>query len=218
MSDIISIGESTATAVVRANQFNPFFYILLAFGLTLLTLVILIIWRYRMKKKVLIPILLLALLGLGLSFKSQTSSVKEPINLHGVICWSVNGVNQGCKENVVTNVFKDDIETCMVQGGYCVYNHIALGNTTAPAATDTSHPGRITGCGLDSADGTFVNEGTGNWTIYHTWTSSCNNIVVNTTGIYNDTNAGHYGGGTTITSATLQSSDTIQVNFTRWVS
>jgi hypothetical protein len=130
----------------------------------------------------------------------------------------VNGEKIGCKENVVTDVFKNDVETCMVQGGYCVYDHIALGNTTAPTASDISHPGLISECGLSSVDGTFVDEGTGNWTIYHTWTSTCDGIVVNTTGIYNDTSSGNYGGGTAITSATLYDGDTIQVNFTRWVS
>lgn len=172
-----------------------------------------------MKKIYVLPVLALFLLGLlVISGTEEQTPVSDSVTFKGQVCWAVNGERIGCKENTITDVLKNDLKEMGDTGVYLEYNHIALGNTTAPAAGDTSHPGLITECGLDSTDGTYVDEGTGNWTLYHTWTSTCNNIVVNTTGVYNDTSSGHYGGGTTITSATLQSSDQLQVNFSRWVS
>ena len=168
-----------------------------------------------------VPILALFLLG-AFIFTNKEEQTPNPVidygKVHGEVCVAVNGNSLGCYENTVSNTFLNDTRDCMAQGAYCIYNHIALGNTSAPTATSTSHPGLISECGLTSADGTYKTEqvSAGNWTIYHTWTSTCT-IVVNTTGIYNDTSSGHYGGGTTITSASLTNGDTIQVNYTRWV-
>lgn len=170
-----------------------------------------------MKKYLTLPLLALLLLGLFIiSGREEQTPIEDGITIHGQVCWAVNGVKIGCNENTVTDVLKNDLKEMGNTGVYLEYNHLCLGNSTAPASGSTSHPGLISSGGFTSADGTYVSEGTGNWTLYHTWTSTTS-IKINTTGVYNDTSSGHYGGGTTITAASLTSGDTLQVNFTRWV-
>lgn len=119
--------------------------------------------------------------------------------------------------NLITSAGLNLVRSVLGQGEGAHINHLALGNTTAPVAGSTTHPGLISSLGLTSADGTFYEESqNGNWTIGHTWTAT-GTILVNTTGLYNDTNSGTYFAGTTFTAVTLNNNDQLSVNYTSWV-
>jgi hypothetical protein len=166
---------------------------------------------------VVVPAVLVAIASV-LPVNPGVTATEKPV-IKSRVCISKNNELIECKSNVITNNGKDLLKTALGQGAYIVVNHLALGNTSAPAATSTSHPGLISDCGLASADGTYYSEGTGNWTIGKTWTCTCaGGIVVNTTGLYNDTNTGTYFAGTSFTSTTLQQNDQISVNYTIWIS
>ena len=141
----------------------------------------------------------------------------QTISFHTQVCVYKNGVPIGCNHNILTNAGKDHIKYLLGVGLNSPAIYLALGNTTAPTETDTSLPGEITGCGLDRAQGTYYSNGVGNWTISHTWTSSCT-ITVNTTGLYNATSGGTFFSGTSFSSVDLQADDQLTINYTIWVS
>jgi hypothetical protein len=159
----------------------------------------------------------------GLEYLEFTTMPTVETNYHSLlgynsdVCVYKNGDLVGCDHNVITNNGKDLVKFSLGRGDRPIVNHLAIGNTSAPAAGSTSHPGILSVCGMTSADGTYWSEGTGNWTIGYTWTSSCNSLNVNTTGLYNDTSAGTYFAGTTFTSTTLNNNDQLTVNYTIWI-
>lgn len=65
-----------------------------------------------------------------------------------------------------------------------VADDVAVGNTSVPTATSGSLPGELTSCGFSRANGTYGNEGTGKWNVTHVFTSTCDNVPVNTSGLY----------------------------------
>jgi len=181
-----------------------------------------------MNKAILLASVLIASLAAMAMMTSINTgiSIREPMHSGSSVCAQItraDGTTEdlGCRENVWTNTGKNWTRDCIGQFicGATAFKYLALGNTTAPAAASTTLAGEIADCGLARASGTYITEGAsvGNWTIYYTWTSTCNNEVVNTTAVFNATSAGTMLAGTTITSATLQSSDQLQVNYTKWV-
>lgn len=212
------ISDSATISVIKASPTHNYFFI---GGVAFIFILLYIMnWRNKkMNKSYIAPIVALFFLGLLSTniIEEQTINKKETMTIHGLACISKNGILLGCNENTVTDVLKNDIKEMANAGVYLEYNHLVLGNLSAPASGDTSHSGLITDCGLAGADATYISEGTGNWTLSHTWTSTCDGIPVNTTGVYNDTTSGHYGGGTTVSSTTVDNTDTVQVNLTRWI-
>jgi len=168
----------------------------------------------------------LAAMAMMTSINAGTS-VKDPMYSGSSVCARIlraSGIVEdlGCNENTWTNTGKNWTRDCIGQFacGATAFKYLAVGNGSAPSATSTTLAGEIADCGFNrTTAGTYVTEGAsvGNWTIYQTWTSTCNNEVVNTTAVFNATSAGTMLAGTTITSATLQSSDQLQVNYTKWV-
>jgi len=183
-----------------------------------------------MNKAILLASVLIASLAAMMAIMTSINtivSIKEPMYSGSSVCARIlraSGIVEdlGCNENTWTNSGKNWTRDCIGQGvcGATAFKYLALGNTSAPSATSTTLAGEIADCGLARASGTYVTEtaSVGNWTIYYTWTSTCNNEVVNTTAVFNATSGGIMLAGTTITSATLQSSDQLQVNYTKWVS
>jgi hypothetical protein len=107
----------------------------------------------------------------------------------------------GCVHNVLTNAGKDHIKG--VLGGAITTNipilYLALGNGSAPTASDTALNNEITICGLARQQGTYYNLGTGWWEVNTTFTYTCTGtLVVNTTGAFNQATSGTFFAGGTI--------------------
>jgi hypothetical protein len=144
------------------------------------------------------------------------------IRINSQVCIYKNGQLIDCKHNVITNAGKNATRDRLgTPGSLNAFQYLALGNGTAPTATDTSLNSEITNCGLARALSTvYVLTTTGNWTLSKTWTFTCSTAVpVNTTAIFNDTASGIMFAGTSFTTATLSTSgDQLTINYTIWIS
>jgi hypothetical protein len=93
---------------------------------------------------------------------------------------------------------------------------MGFGNGSAPVAGDVALNNEIpTVCGFSRAAGTVVYTNTTAYTVQRVITSTCDNQVVNTTGLYNTTTGNFLAFGGVITSPpTLMSGDTLTQNYT----
>ena len=71
--------------------------------------------------------------------------------------------------------------------------------------------------GLDRTQGTYGDNGVGNWSIWTTFTATADDLLTNKTGIFNASAVGTLFAENTFTLATLQSSDQITINWTIFV-
>jgi hypothetical protein len=111
-------------------------------------------------------------------------------------------------------VGKDLVKTALGTGSATPITKIAVANNTvAQSAADTSLQGEWTTCGLAAATGTYVSAGTGAWNITYQWTSTCDNVIVNATGLYNATGTNQLFAETTFTTVTLQTNDKLNVTW-----
>lgn len=139
-----------------------------------------------------------------------TPNIKTGYN----VCVYKNGELIECKHNLVYNTGLDVIKSALTGGTASVFLNISLGNGSAPVAAATEAFANYTSCGLQSQQGTLGNLNTGNWSVYKTFTSTCDNVYVNVTRITNITGAPF--AGLQFTGTTLQSSDTLTINVTEW--
>ncbi|MHA1852612.1 MAG: hypothetical protein ACTSUF_03785 [Candidatus Heimdallarchaeaceae archaeon] len=96
-----------------------------------------------------------------------------------------------------------------------------LGNGTSWDTDLSSHTNEIFGCGLDATSITWTDHDAtnGNITASHLWTSTCNNIVVNTTGLNCSTcssDTEFFAGNDFTQSATLSNGDQLNVTWYVW--
>ncbi|GAH04824.1 unnamed protein product, partial [marine sediment metagenome] len=188
----------------------------------------------KMKKRCLIPILAVLFICSFFAIASLTNNNFEngvisenPIKYNSNVCTQViraDGTVEllGCSPNVLTNVGKNAIKAILGEGTiYGAFNYIGLCNLTAGActadATDTTIDNEFVGCGLDRTAGTYGSLTTGNWSIYNTFTSTCDNRQTNMTGILNQSTTGTLFAVNTFTDVTLQTDDQLLVNWTVWV-
>jgi len=170
-----------------------------------------------------ISIVILLAVGLGVMNYSNVSMQEVPndgvLTYHSAVCkgYVHDGVyyDLGCSHNTLTNDGKELIEDWISSNNASYINTIVLGNGTEPTATDTSHPGKIADCGLTEATITWTDIGIGNQSASYEWTSTCDNEVVNTTGLESDGNI--YFAGNAFTDVTLQTDDKINVTWYVWV-
>ena len=165
---------------------------------------------------------------LPVSSVTEISSVSSGVNYNAMVCVYKNGQEIDCHHNLLLNAGKnmtrDALTNGLAAGG--VPKWIALGNGTATQApTDNVLATEIgTECGLNRASGTInfdtVYNNIGNWSVTKTFTSSCNNAIVNTTALYNATVSGANNtfAETTFTSTTLQANDQINITWFIFVS
>lgn len=150
----------------------------------------------------------------------------SPVSLEytGMVCQKVTRADGlvedfGCNHNVLTNNGKNMIIYQLFQNasGSNNISSMVLGNGTQPAVGDATHPNKIAECGLtEYATLDWQNAtGNGNVTANHQWTSTCDNILVNTTGL--ETAGNTYFAGNNFTSVTLQTSDQLTVTWYVWV-
>lgn len=176
-----------------------------------------------MKKIWLVPIaLVLIVIALvqivAVVFSSRPTSLAEGIKYGGAFCVYKNNKLIECKENMITNRGKDLIKMDMMGTAVVTLDKLAIANNTvAQSPADTNLQGEWTTCGLARATGTLTSVGVGNWSISYQWTSTCNNAIVNATGIYNTTAPGNLFAQTTFATATLQTNDKINVTYYIWV-
>ena len=180
-----------------------------------------------MKMKIFLTVLSLVVLVSTVIFFlpfSDSSVVSEKIKYKGFVCAEVKRGNSsewelvGCNHNLITNTGKDMVMAMLVYGGQSNVTYIAVANNTVPqSASDTSLQGEWTTCGLERqpANEVTIND-IGNWSIAYTWTVTCDNVIVNATGLYNST--GGLFAETTLPQTYLYNTDQLKVTWTLIVS
>jgi len=111
-----------------------------------------------------------------------------------------------CKHNTFMNAGGSMIEGILNGSQTTNLNttYLALGNGTAPSATDTTLSNEQTICGLTRVMGTPYHLGQGWWEVNTTFTFTCSaSLLVNTTAAFNQLTAGTEFAGGTITVVTF---------------
>ncbi len=163
------------------------------------------------------------------------TAASSGIGYHSSVCRTImraNGEveNLGCSPNLFTETGRNITRDALGLNIGGSVNVIGLANETgaAQATTDTFLQGEWSSCGLSKAAGTYTTTGTsvGNWTIARTFTSTCDIVTINATGLFNDTTTGACPAGSagncifaenTFVTATLQASDQITITWYIWV-
>jgi len=158
----------------------------------------------------------------------QSSKDSSQLALHSSVCIYKNNEPVGeCTHNAMMNIglnwTRDLIGNGSASGQMDV---IALGNfTSAETATlttinNTETNAPIPDCGLEPAEGAYsvVSSSVGNWSISKVFTSTCDDVVVNTTALLNATSSGTmFAGKNFAAPVTLQSNDQLNVTWFIWV-
>jgi hypothetical protein len=166
---------------------------------------------------ILIPLVIAGMLIAFPKFPRNNEEVSSGFKYHGEVCAWVNDKLIGCNHNLITNAGKDVVYYALT-GSLQNATYIAVANNTvAQSASDTALQGEWTTCGLAKGPAeSIVRNGYGNWTITKSWTVTCDNVIVNATGLYNAT--GPLFAETTIPLHYLYSSDILRISWTIWVS
>jgi len=180
-----------------------------------------------MRRKILaIPLLVLTTvfaLGAGMMSGGSPSEIPQGVGLDGVQCTKITRADGsiedlGCHHNVLTTTGANAIRD-LVGGGSAGpdFNYIGLGNDTgAPVAGDTALEKEWNACGVTRATGTYAAYASAKWSMAKTFTSTCDGVVVNASGMFNGSSAQTLLCAANFTQATLQTDDQITVtwNFT----
>lgn len=147
--------------------------------------------------------------------------VEDSLDYNSEVCLYKNGEKLGCDDNLLTDDGKDLIKTVLGDSGTGgPVNDIGLCNAsagcTSPESSDSTLDNEFGDCGLSRASGSYSSNGVGNWTISNTFTSSCDGVETNLTGIHN-------GEGTLFAEndfgkVILYDGDQLDVEWTIWVS
>jgi hypothetical protein len=152
------------------------------------------------------------------SMSSSAEKIGSPIRYNANVCIYKNGELVECTHNLITNAGKEMIENDLKNSATVTVNQIAIANNTVPQSpSDTALQGEWTTCGLSKATAGIIDNGIGNWSLTYQWTSTCDNSIVNATGIY-DSVSNTLFAETTFTTVTLQNGDKLNVTYTIWVS
>lgn len=120
-----------------------------------------------------------------------------------------NVLSNVCQHNLLTTVGVNSFKAAAGQGASIKWTKLSIGNsTTTQAIGDTALGGEFASCGLDPQEGTYVTCGNGCWNVTYTWTSTCDNVWVNATGVYNST-----GSNQLIAETAFATGDTLQTNY-----
>ncbi len=188
-------------------------------------------------RKIMYALLLMAVtFGMGIIASSfiSTEVVQDAnifstgIGYSSMVCVYKNGEAVSCKPNLFTSIGKNITRDALLYPR-AVSNAttISVGNNTSPQAQgDTSLQGDYSKssniCGLTNGTGSIVSDAlvgvSGNWSISKVFTSTCDSVIVNATGLYNSTVGGLLFAQANFTSVTLQNQDQINVTWYIWVS
>lgn len=123
-----------------------------------------------------------------------------------------------CIQNTLTNYGKNMIKFKLtgVAASQAAVDYIAVGNGSLPTASSTSLNSEIPDCGLTRAQDTSKADiATGNWSYSYQFTSTCDGVIVNTTGLFNHTSAdtGFFAGANFSSPVTLQTDDKLNITW-----
>ena len=179
-----------------------------------------------------IPFIFLLIQTSSFFYKPQNTPISSNVNsdFHhtGIFCAYVKRAGTdtwqkiGCHHNLLTDNGKDIILDHLAHGNataqFSNVTWIAVANNTvAQASTDTALQGEWTTCGLARAMANeFTRNGPGNWSIAYTWTVTCDDVIVNATGLYNQT--GTLFAETTLPKSILYNGDNYKTTYTIAVS
>lgn len=173
-------------------------------------------------------VLFLALLVNTNYEKEVNDSFEDTINYKATVCVSKNNELIGCSRNLLYDTGKDSIKHRLLYGGGDNITWISLCNASTgsgvgcgvPVAGATEDFQKLKDCGMANVSGTMTDIGTGNWSIYHTFTSTCDNLEINATKLSNETItiAGTNFSGNNFSLVTLQTDDQLTINWTITVS
>ena len=159
-------------------------------------------------------VLLVVVFFVGISYSPSTSTqVSDGLVYHGTACILKNGVLQGsCTHNIVVDGGRTMVQQSLGLGVNNTINQLAIGNSSAPSASDVALASEWSSCGLSKAVATYSSNGVGSWNMVYTWTSACDNVFVNTTALYK--NGGALFAGLGVTPTTFQTNDKVTINYT----
>jgi hypothetical protein len=140
-----------------------------------------------------------------------------------MVCIYKNGELIQCSHNLVTNDGKDFLKSCLgtASCGASAFTNLTLANcTNSVTGTDSTlcNGQDWTSCSVGPGDGVgavYKSAGTGAWNVTDTWTSSCDDVNVSATGMYN--NGATLLAENTFTPVMLQTNDQINVTWGIWV-
>jgi len=154
---------------------------------------------------------------------NEKNNVGDSITYHSNVCIYKNGELVDCNHNLLYDTGKNLIRTYLgdTGGSGDEVDQMELCNSTAgcgdPQADASESYTAYTSCGLSQTTGDYnALAQDGNWTISATFTSTCDNLETNMTRLKNT--AGTKFTGVRFTDVTLQTGDTLLINWTIWVS
>ena len=180
-----------------------------------------------MKRKLILPIVVVLGVVLGI-YAASFSNVNTVSTASGngfkfdnQVCVSKNGVLLGCSHNTFTTAGKSLVMDYLFNASATQLNwvkYIAVGNGTAPAAGSTTLDSEIAECGFSRAIATsvYTNATAGVRFIEKVFTMAgcAGTVVVNTTGLFNQTATGTLFAGNSFTDASLQNNDQLNITWT----
>ena len=177
-----------------------------------------------------VPLLVICILTMTLAWTlGTTTNVPSGGSTQGLSYGSAvyiykNGELISQSENLLFTGGNETVETALTGGTIGTVQNITLCDASTgcgePLIGDGSETwNEYTDCGLSGALGTITDQGTGNFSVANTFTSTCDGKIVNVTRISNATaSAGVYFAGNNFTSVTLQTADQLTVTWYIWIS
>lgn len=171
---------------------------------------------YAIPILVITSILVLAIALMSVNTSVPNTEISDGIDYKGSVCVYKNNELVECNHNVLYNSGANMTRTALGVGSTAAILNITLCNATAgcgtPIAASSEAYTEYGACGLAGATGTYTQLGqTGNWTVSKTFTSSCDNLLVNVTRLGNNSN---YFAGNSFTLVTLANLDQLTINWT----
>ncbi|MFH0890311.1 MAG: hypothetical protein V1836_04215 [Candidatus Aenigmatarchaeota archaeon] len=147
----------------------------------------------------------------------------QSISYTGVVCVYVNGKELQCHHNLFTNMGKNIVKDLLISAdGLANVTYLGISNTTvtqAASGTDVVLQGEYASCGFARTSALYNTNtiSVGNWTVMKEFTSTCDNMPINGTGLYNSSAGSFLFAENTFTTATLQTNDKINITWFIWV-
>ena len=171
---------------------------------------------------VMISILSIFALSSSFSIPSTNSQSSDSINYKGSVCVWKNGELVDCNHNLLYDLGKNITRDILGNAATGTPRTISVCNASAgcgtPIATAIEPYNAYNNCGLSNITGTYntLNNAPGNWTISTTFTSTCNDVLLNSTRLQNASSSPF--AGNTFTLVTLHNGDQVTINWTVQVS
>lgn len=167
----------------------------------------------------------------GFSNKSGGELVTDGLDYQASVCIThARGdevLSHECNHNLLTEAGMNHTMWALRTGvAYASVDYIALcnnsaGNCSSPVNTHTFLENEFDSggsTGLERAQGTQGYNQNGNWSIVKTFTATADDVVVNKTGLFNASTVGILFAENAFTSVTLQTDDSLTLNWTIGIS